>query len=189
MTSDEPTPSAPPAKGTGVSTTALDRIPLMLRMIVYTILFLGLVLGLVPWLFSWLDVLIPAIHIDIGPARWAGAVLFFLSLTAYLVSSYVLTSKGQGPFVEFDPPKKLVIEGPYRFVRNPVVCFLLGSMLGEAIFLSSTGVLLMFVIFAVLANGQVKNIEEPLLLQRYGEDYADYCRRVPRWIPRWPSRR
>lgn len=165
---------------------ALGRIPLSLRMIVYSIAFLGLVLVALPAAFYQLDRLFPAIHYDIGAFRIGGVVWFVLSLLAYLGASIVLTTLGKGPFVEFDPPKELVIDGPYRYVRNPVVCTLLSAMFGIAWAMSSTGILLMCLIFVVLAHVQVVRFEEPLLQQRYGQAYVDYCARVPRWIPRRP---
>jgi len=162
----------------------VDWIPLPIRMLFYTAGFLGLVLVGLPWLFHRLDVRFPAVHVEIGWFRLAGAALFGVGLSLYLAASYVLTRRGKGAFVEFDPPRELVVEGPYRYVRNPVVACLLGAMLGEAISLSSTGVLLMFLCFMVLAHRQVTRLEEPLLRKRFGPSYDDYCAHVPRWIPR-----
>lgn len=164
----------------------LRRIPLSLRMILYTLLFLGVVLGVLPFLFYHLDhTLLPQIRIEIGPiGRQVGWAWFGLSLLAYLGAAIVLTTKGKGPFVEFDPPRELVIDGPYRYVRNPIVLALLSTQLGEALAFSSTGIFVMFLLFAFLGHRQVTHLEEPLLLQRYGQAYADYCAHVPRWIPR-----
>ena len=164
----------------------LQRIPLGVRMTVYTLAFLGVVLGALPWAFSQIDVWLPAVHVELGRWRVIGVIWFVASLAAYLAISYVLAARGKGPFVEFDPPRELVIEGPYRYVRNPIVCALVSTMFGEAVALSSTGVLLMAVLFAVLGHVQVMRFEEPLLRQRYGKSYVDYCARVPRWLPRAP---
>jgi protein-S-isoprenylcysteine O-methyltransferase Ste14 len=166
----------------------LQRIPLSLRMLFYSVVFLGFVLGVVPWAFYQIDVYCPCVHWEIGWFRMAGAAFFAVSFSLYLASSYVLTSRGKGAYVEFDPPTELVIVGPYRHVRNPVVAYLLGSMLGEAIALSSTGVLLMFCVFAALSQLQVVCFEEPKLRNRFGQAYDDYCARVPRWIPRFRIR-
>ena len=168
------------------NSSKLDRIPLPLRMLVYAVSFLSLVLLAIPWLFYQIDVRVPAVHGEVGSWRIVGYTLAAVSLTAYLACSYVLTSRGKGPFVEFDPPKELVVEGPYRWSRNPMVTCLLGAMLGEAIGFSSTGILMMFCIVLILGHLQVTRIEEPLLRQRYGAAYEDYCRRVPRWLPRPP---
>ena len=146
--------------------------------------FLGVVLVALPWAFYQVDVRFPAVHVEIGWLRTVGVVLFAVSFALYLGASYVLTRWGKGAYVEFDPPTRLVVTGPYRYVRNPVVAFLLGSMLGEAIGLSSTGVLLMFLIFVGLSWVQVTRFEEPVLRKRFGQSYDEYCAQVPRWIPR-----
>jgi protein-S-isoprenylcysteine O-methyltransferase Ste14 len=165
----------------------LQRVPLPVRMLVYGVGFLGFVLVALPWAFYQLDVYFPRVHVDIGrAARIAGAVLAFVCLVLYLAASYVLTRRGKGAYVEFDPPTELVVVGPYRYCRNPIVATLLGTMLGLAIAASSTGIFIMFCIIAFLANGQVKRIEEPLLRKRFGRSYDDYCERVPRWVPRLP---
>jgi protein-S-isoprenylcysteine O-methyltransferase Ste14 len=177
-------PSDSPAAGTPAR-SPLGWIPLPLRMLVYSVVFLGFVLAALPWAFYQLDVYVPVVHVEIGfPLRVVGVVFGGIAFVLYLAASYILTSRGKGAYVEFDPPTELVIVGPYQYCRNPVVVTLLATMLGEAIALSSTGVLLMFGIIAFLANGQVREIEEPLLRKRYGAAYDDYCARVPRWIPR-----
>ena len=168
----------------------LRRIPLPIRMFFYGVGFLGVVLVGIPWAFYQIDVYFPRVHVEIGwPARAAGAALAILAFVLYLAASYVLTRHGKGAYVEFDPPTELVVVGPYRYCRNPVVATLLGTMLGEAIMVSSTGIFIMFCLFAFLANGQVIHIEEPLLRKRFGRLCEEYCARVPRWIPRLKSPR
>ena len=181
---------ARPPRPTDVG-SPLERIPLLLRMLVYGVAFLGVVLVALPWAFHRIDVYLPAVHVEIGGFRLVGAVLFAVSLALYLAASYVLTWRGKGAYVEFDPPKELVVTGPYRYVRNPVVTFLLGAMLGEAIGLSSTGILLMVCVFVILVHLQISRMEEPLLRKRFGRAYEEYCTHVPRWIPRvrpWQGR-
>lgn len=166
------------------SPSLLTRIPLPVRMVAYAVGFLGLVLGAVPWAFHQIDVRYPAVHVEIGRLRVVGVVLFVVCFTLYLAASYILTHRGKGAYVEFDPPTELVVTGPYRYVRNPVVTLLLGSMLGEALALSSTGITLMFLIFIALSYVQISRFEEPVLRERFGRAYDEYCAHVPRWIPR-----
>jgi protein-S-isoprenylcysteine O-methyltransferase Ste14 len=158
-------------------------------MLFYGAVFLGAVLVGLPWAFYQIDLHVPAVHVELGWIRAVGVVLFAVCLAVYLGSSYVLSRHGQGAYVEFDPPRRLVVVGPFRHVRNPVAACLVGAMLGEAIALSSTGVLVMCCLFAVLAHWQVVRIEEPLLRRRFGRAYEDYCARVPRWIPAWGGRK
>ncbi len=90
-------------------------------------------------------------------------------------------------YVEFDPPRSLVCDGPFRWCRNPIAGCVIGMLLGEAIALSSTGILLLAIAAMLAAHIQVVLLEEPLLLRRFGQDYADYAASVPRWTPRRPS--
>lgn len=157
-------------------------------MVFYCIFFLAFALGLLPWLAYRLDVHFPQCHVEIGALRYVGAAVFAAFLVTYLYCSYQLTSRGEGAYVEFDPPTRFVAEGPYRWCRNPVAACVVGMVLGLAVALSSTGVFLLFLVGLPLAQIQVVLLEEPLLKQRFGADYEAYLRRVPRWIPRRPGK-
>src|SRR5579885_837287 len=88
----------------------LQRVPLSLRMTVYTLFFLTVVLVGLPAVFMQLDRFLPVLHVELP--RWlrsAGLGWLSLSLLAYVTSAIVLTTKGKGPFVEFDPPRELVV--------------------------------------------------------------------------------
>ena len=185
---DHPPPSAP-------ASPAAER-PFALRSTLYTAGFLLVVLGVIPSLFylvgewptSW-SATRGSIASFWGEFRGlVGGAVFTIGLAAYLFCSIWLMYFGRGPHVEFDPPKEFVATGPYRWVRNPVVLTLLVTALGEAIFLGSW-LVLAFVLFAGIpfAHYQVTRIEEPLLRQRFGASYEDYCRRVLRWLPRPPK--
>ena len=164
----------------------LERIPLRIRMLCYGASFLSIMLIALPWLAYRIDVYAPRWHVEIGRWRIVGVVLFLGCLGMYIFCSYVLSSRGRGPFVEFDPPREFVASGPYRWVRNPVAACLAGALLGLAIALSSTGVSLLFLLGLPVAHMQVVRLEEPLLRKRFGASYEAYVRRVPRWIPRPP---
>jgi protein-S-isoprenylcysteine O-methyltransferase Ste14 len=88
-------------------------------------------------------------------------------------------------------PTALIIEGPYRYVRNPIylsgVPLLLGTYLLHPRF-HLADPLAAIAVMAVFHLGVVAS-EEPALRARYGSAYADYCCKVPRWIPRLGSAR
>ena len=116
-----------------------------------------------------------------------GISVFAAGLVAYLACSAWLIFFGKGPHVEFDPPKVFVATGPYRWVRNPVVLALLVTVVGEALYFASWGILVLVLLGIGFAHWQVTCMEEPRLKKRFGESYEDFCRRVPRWIPRPPT--
>jgi len=94
--------------------------------------------------------------------------------------------RGLGTPAPFDPPRKLVISGPYRFVRNPMYVGMGIALLGEALVYPNL-TLLMFGLIVTLwcvVSLFVIGYEEPTLRSMFGADYEDYCRKVRRWIPR-----
>jgi len=94
--------------------------------------------------------------------------------------------RGLGTPAPFDPPRKLVVSGPYRFVRNPMYVGFGIVLAGEAIvFPNSTRVLLILIVLLWAAVSLfVIGYEEPTLRRTFGADYEAYCHGVRRWIPR-----
>ncbi len=165
---------------------------LAIKMVIYTALFLAFALVALPYgadrlgesLFrraenTWL---IPG---DIQ--RAVGGAIFGIGLIGYLVCSNWLVIVGRGPFVEFDPPTRFVSSGPYRWCRNPVAALLIVTVLGQAVYFGSVGIFALFALGFPVAQYQVTKIEEPRLAGRFGESYAEYCKTVPRWVPRPPQ--
>ena len=81
-------------------------------------------------------------------------------------------------------PVHLVVRGPYRHVRNPMITGVLCILLGEAAITASGALLAWFAIFLTFQATAIRFWEEPHLVERYGNEYVDYERNVPRWIPR-----
>jgi protein-S-isoprenylcysteine O-methyltransferase Ste14 len=81
-------------------------------------------------------------------------------------------------------PVHLVVRGPYRHVRNPMITGVLCILLGEAAVTASGWLLGWFAIFLTFQLIAIRFWEEPHLVRRYAGEYLDYQRNVPRWIPR-----
>lgn len=81
-------------------------------------------------------------------------------------------------------PVKLVVRGPYRHVRNPMISGVLCILLGEAALTASGWLLLWFATFWAVQLVTIRFWEEPHLRQRHGAEYVEYRRNVPGWIPR-----
>jgi protein-S-isoprenylcysteine O-methyltransferase Ste14 len=91
---------------------------------------------------------------------------------------------GKGTLAPWDPTSRLVVSGPYRYVRNPMISGVLAVILGEAALFGSLPLLVWFgVVFAVNAV-YFPLVEEPGLRRRFGEEYDAYRANVPRWLPR-----
>ena len=155
----------------------------VLRTLVFTILVAGLWTVALPyWLLS------PGLRPHLAGVGIAGALLVASGSALYVTCAFWgFALRGQGTPAPIDPPKKLVVEGPYRFVRNPMYWSVVSVMLGEAILLRALSLALWAAVFFSGASLFVILYEEPVLRRKFGAAYEEYCRRVPRWLPHWPK--
>jgi protein-S-isoprenylcysteine O-methyltransferase Ste14 len=91
---------------------------------------------------------------------------------------------GEGTLAPWDPTRRLVLRGPYRRVRNPMITGVGLILLGEALVLGSPPILAELGVFALANATYIPLVEEPGLVRRFGEEYEEYRRNVPRWLPR-----
>ncbi|MGZ6098985.1 MAG: methyltransferase family protein [Myxococcaceae bacterium] len=139
----------------------------------------GVVVGLIPW---WLTRWRPGPAAT--PVRCLGALLLLLGLPS-LVSAFVrFVRDGLGTPAPVAPTERLVVSGAYRYLRNPMYLAVLASIVGQALLLGQPRLLRYAALVAVLMVAFVRLYEEPVLRQRFGEEYAAYCRAVPGWWPR-----
>jgi protein-S-isoprenylcysteine O-methyltransferase Ste14 len=156
---------------------------LLLRSIFFTFLLPGTVTVLIPyWLISSRGAGAFSNHRGL---RYSGLPLIIIGAAGLLWCIWEFFSKGRGTLAPIDPPKNLVIEGLYRYVRNPMYVSVVTILLGEAIFFMSKPVLIEAGIFFVMANLFVAFYEEPALRQQFGDSYEKYRQTVGRWIPRF----
>ena len=106
-----------------------------------------------------------------------GAALFAASLRRFAVD-------GWGTLAPWDPPRRLVVLGPYRRVRNPMISGVAFVLVGEAMLLVSGPHAKWALIFIVVNAVYIPLVEEPGLRRRFGDAYREYCRHVPRLLPR-----
>ncbi|MCM3877243.1 MAG: isoprenylcysteine carboxylmethyltransferase family protein [Thermoanaerobaculia bacterium] len=118
---------------------------------------------------------------------WTGFVgISFFALGAIIVLSCVafFVVEGRGTPAPFDPPRRFVASGPYRFVRNPMYLGALLVLSGFGLLARSPSVLGLVALAALFAHLFVLFFEEPFLADRFGETYAAYRRVTNRWVPR-----
>jgi protein-S-isoprenylcysteine O-methyltransferase Ste14 len=157
----------------------------LFRSIVYAALFIGVVLVLLPeQILIGTGITRPA---QIGSVEAAGLVLVGLgaALALWCVGTFALV--GQGTPAPFDPPRKLVAAGPYRWVRNPMYIGAGMALTGAALFYEAAALVAFAAAFLVAAHLFVVFYEEPTLERTFGARYADYRNAVPRWVPTWRS--
>lgn len=123
----------------------------------------------------------------IGPGSllfWPGLAAAGLGMALAIWTVTLFTKFGQGTPAPWDPPMKLVIRGPYRYVRNPMITGVLLLLLAEALLLQSLPIFLWLAVFLLLNNIYFPLFEERSLEKRFGADYLEYKKHVSRWIPR-----
>ena len=116
-----------------------------------------------------------------GPGAWLALVAVAVVLGALIVY-FVL--RGDGTPVPIAPPRRFLVRGPYRWLRNPMYALYFGVIACEAWLFRSWDLVIYLGVFAAGVHVYVVFVEEPGLHRRFGEAYAAYVRRVPRWIPR-----
>lgn len=114
----------------------------------------------------------------------AGLALSAAGLLLFAACLYWFASAGRGTLAPWDPPRRLVVHGPYRHVRNPMISGVFLVLCGEAALLRSPPHALWAALFAALNLVVIPFFEEPLLEARFGDDYRRYRRHVPRFVPR-----
>lgn len=126
---------------------------------------------------------------DFSLARTPGWLLIAAGAALYAMCAFWgFALRGKGTPAPIDPPRRLVVEGPYRVVRNPMYWSVLSVMAGEAIVFHSISFAEFAGVFFLVASLFVLIYEEPVLRAKFPAEYDDYCRRVPRWFPRWKTR-
>jgi len=117
-------------------------------------------------------------------ALLSGTAIIGLGLTLACATIWHFATVGRGTLAPWDPPRRLVVVGVYRHVRNPMISGVILILLGEALALRSLGVLEWAVTFFAINATYIPLVEERGLLRRFGEDYQVYRRHVRRWVPR-----
>jgi protein-S-isoprenylcysteine O-methyltransferase Ste14 len=113
-----------------------------------------------------------------------GGVLICLGLVLMVATIRLFVAVGKGTLAPWNPTQRLVVQGVYRHVRNPMIAGVFFVLLGEAALAASLPLLGWFVVFVIGNAVYIPLVEEPGLVKRIGDDYLAYRRNVPRWIPR-----
>ena len=116
--------------------------------------------------------------------RVIGVIPLGLGVFLFAHSVRRFATEGEGTLAPWDPPRKLVVRGPYRFVRNPMISGVVLILFGEAMLVQSPALGIWALTFLALNAAMIPLIEEPQLRDRFGEAYIEYCNHVPRLIPR-----
>ena len=119
--------------------------------------------------------------------RLTGLILLIAGFCLFAWCVALFGRVGKGTLAPWDPTRRLVAVGPYRYTRNPMITGVAAMLAGQALFWGS--ILLAGWLAAFVTVNQVYFVlsEEPGLARRFGESYDAYKAAVPRWIPRMPG--
>ncbi len=112
---------------------------------------------------------------------WAGA-----ALAIYCTILMFIYAKGT-PLVT-SSPQKILVRNIYAYIRHPMMWALFIVVLGEALTFGQYILFIWLIAMSRIIYLVVVNYEEPQLENRFGEDWKEYCQKVPRWLPRFNFR-
>ncbi|TCC15880.1 methyltransferase family protein [Kribbella sindirgiensis] len=131
------------------------------------------VAGVLPWWLSgWA-----------APRFWPGFVIVAAGAFVVLRAFVRFVREGRGTPAPVAPTEELVVGGDYRFVRNPMYVGVVAAIFGQAVVFLDWWVFGYGVLAWGVMASFVRWYEEPVLRARYGQQYEEYCRAVPAWIP------
>lgn len=153
---------------------------LFLRNLIFIVLQPGIVAGYIPYLIvrdEW----------SVRFLRWEflhylGIIVFMIGLIIMLHCVYQFAVEGRGTLSPVDPTQHLVINGLYRFTRNPMYLGVITMLIGEAIFTWSNWLWIYSFLVFIGFNLFILLVEEPRLKKDFGAEYEQYCQEVRRWI-------
>jgi protein-S-isoprenylcysteine O-methyltransferase Ste14 len=114
----------------------------------------------------------------------AGVLIALLGLFVMAQTIVTFIRIGKGTLAPWSPTHKLVVGGMYAYVRNPMILGVITVLIGESVVISSRPILLWAALVFIINTVYFMFSEEPALQKRFGEEYREYKKNVPRWIPR-----
>ena len=116
-------------------------------------------------------------------AHITGVVVFLCGFALFAWCISLFARVGEGTLAPWDPTRRLVAVGPYRYMRNPMITGVVTMLVGETLFLGSRVIEVWAATFIAINQVYFMVSEEPGLERRFGAAYVEYKSAVPRWIP------
>lgn len=136
------------------------------------------------YFFTNQNSIIPFDKINDGLSHFIGGLILALGIALFIMSINLFIKIGNGTLAPWNPTRKMIIHGLYRYVRNPMLIGVNLILLAESLILQSGNIFLWMIFFVVINTIYFIKSEEPELVKKFGDEYIEYCKHVPRWIPR-----
>ena len=159
---------------------------ILARALTYAVFFVGFFLVVLPSrLLSSAGV---APSSAAGVWQVAGLSVAAIGSVLGLACIFAFVFVGKGTQAPFDPPRRLVVRGPSRFIRNPMYVGAGAALAGAALFYRSIALFVYASVFLLVTHLFVVWFEEPMLRRTFDGEYDAYCATTGRWWPRPHSR-
>lgn len=164
---------------------AYPAVQRFLAMVPLAVFFLGLLPTALLRLSAGLDRILHLPRLRREPANWLlGGLLMAAGWLLAMWTIALQLTAGRGTPVPVMAPQKLLVDGPYRFCRNPMVLGTVLMYLGLAVKLGSLSAVALVVMPTIWLLAYIKRWEEPALEARFGEAYRIYRQNTPFLLPR-----
>ena len=158
-----------------------NAISLAARSLLWAALLPGFFAGYLPWRYFGLR----DVEINLAnPVTLAGVATMTIGVTLLAWCIWEFARSGRGTLSPVDPPRTLVVQGLYQYVRNPMYLSVTTIVLGEVLLTRSPALFVYWVIWFTAVNVFVIGYEEPTLRRQFGAPYERYTQEVRRWVPR-----
>ena len=154
------------------------------RTFLQSVVFWGVLLWVVPVALGKFERGLGSEPFSYPTQAWTPWLLFAAAGSLGIWSAISMAILGEGTPLPVEAPRRLVVGGPYRFVRNPMAVAGLTQGASVGLFLGSYMTLVYVIAGGLLWNYAVRPIEEADLEDRFGEDFVRYRREVRCWIPK-----
>lgn len=144
----------------------------------------AIILVILPYVITIVEDKLGIARFEFPFQKPAAAILFAAISSVGVFSAYIMAKIGKGTPLPLDHATKLVVRGPYSFVRNPMAVSGVGQGLAVALFLGSPLVAIYALMGSMIWQLIFRPLEEENLRQRFGAEYDDYCSATKCWIPR-----
>jgi protein-S-isoprenylcysteine O-methyltransferase Ste14 len=157
-------------------------LSLALRSAFWALLLPGMIAGFIPWRAFGLA----EAGLEFSSAAdLIGLVLITVGFVLLLICIREFAQRGRGTLAPIDAPRELVVQGLYRYVRNPMYVAVAAILIGELLIIRTVPMLWYVAVWFGAVNLFVIGYEEPTLRRRFGDSYERYAQSVRRWVPRF----
>jgi protein-S-isoprenylcysteine O-methyltransferase Ste14 len=150
-----------------------------------TILYMGSMHGFFTFYLPFRLAMLRSPLFGLDNLRYIALPLWMMGAWIIIRCSMDMVRRGCGTPAHMDPPKRLLLTGLYFHVRNPIYLGALLALSGHIAWSGSGWVIAYFLCYVIAFQILIVFFEEPVLKKVFGKEYEDYCKNVPRWIPRF----